>query len=99
MGYRIELSPEAGDHIAGLSARDRAIVLDAIGEQLAHEPSLPTRNRKPLRPNPVAQYRLRAGKLRVYYDVEETPRALVIVKAVGIKIRERVYVGGREIEL
>lgn len=99
MGYRIELSPEAGDHIAGLSARDRAIVLDAIGEQLAHEPSLPTRNRKPLRPNPVAQYRLWAGKLRVYYDVQETPRALVIVKAVGIKIRERVCVGGREIEL
>ena len=99
MGYRIELSPEAGDHIARLSARDRAIVLDAIGEQLAHEPSAPTRNRKPLRPNPVAQYRLRARNLRVYYDVEETPRALVIVKAVGIKIRERVYVGGREIDL
>jgi mRNA-degrading endonuclease RelE of RelBE toxin-antitoxin system len=54
---------------------------------------------EPLRPNPVAEYRLRAGKLRVYYDVEETPRPLVIVKAVGIKIRERVYVGGREIEL
>ena len=99
MGYRIELSPEAGDHIAGLSTRDRGIVLDAIGKQLAHEPTLPTRNRKPLRPNPVAQYRLRAGKLRVYYDAEETPRALVIVKAVGVKIRERVYVGGREIEL
>jgi hypothetical protein len=31
--------------------------------------------------------------------VEEIPRAVVIVKAVGIKIRERVYVGGREIEL
>jgi len=67
--------------------------------ELAHQPTLPTRNRMPLRPNPVAQYRLRAGRLRVYYDVEETPESLVIVKAVGIKIRERVYVGGREIEL
>ena len=99
MSYRIEVSPEAGDHIASLSARDRATVLDAIGKQLPHEPTRPTRSRKPLRPNPVAQYRLRAGKLRVYYDVDETPRARVIVKAVGIKIRERVCVGGREIEL
>jgi mRNA-degrading endonuclease RelE of RelBE toxin-antitoxin system len=99
VGYSIEVSPEAGDHIARLSARDRAIVLDAIGMHLAQEPKGPTRNRKPLRPNPVAEYRLRAGKLRVYYDVEETPRPLVIVRAVGTKIRERVYVGGREIEL
>jgi hypothetical protein len=29
----------------------------------------------------------------------KTPRGLVIVKAVGVKVRERVYVGGREIEL
>jgi mRNA-degrading endonuclease RelE of RelBE toxin-antitoxin system len=99
VGYRIEVSPEAGDHIARLSARDRAIVLDAIGAHLAQEPTRLARNRKPMRPNPVAQYRLRVGRLRVYYDIEETPRQLVIVKAVGIKIRERVYVGGREIEL
>lgn len=30
-------------------------------------------HRKPLRPNPVAQYRLRVGNLRVYHDVQEDP--------------------------
>jgi mRNA-degrading endonuclease RelE of RelBE toxin-antitoxin system len=47
----------------------------------------------------VAQYRLRVGELRVYYDVQETPERLVIVKAVGIKVRNRVHVGGKEIKL
>jgi hypothetical protein len=37
-----------------LTARQRSLVLDAIGKQLMHEPMVETRNRKPLRPNPVA---------------------------------------------
>jgi hypothetical protein len=55
--------------------------------QVAHQPTLETRHRKPMRPNPIAQYRLRVGELRV-----------VVVKAVGIKLR-RVYVGGKEVQL
>jgi mRNA-degrading endonuclease RelE of RelBE toxin-antitoxin system len=57
--YRIEFSPEADDHVASLRARDRAMLLDAVGRQLLYEPTRHTRHRKPLRPNPVAQYRLR----------------------------------------
>ena len=59
---------------------------------------MPTRHRKPLRPNPIAQYRLRVGSLRVYYDVL-APERLVLVKAVGFKVRDRVYVGGSEVKL
>ena len=70
-----------------------------IARQLAHQPTLQTRNRKPLRPNPVAQYRLRVGGLRVYYDVQGAPEGLVTVKAVGVKIRDQVYVGGKEVQL
>jgi mRNA-degrading endonuclease RelE of RelBE toxin-antitoxin system len=70
-----------------------------IARQLAHQPTVETRNRKPLRPNPVAQYRLRVGVLRVYYDVQEAPERLVVVKAVGVKARDKVYVGGKEIKL
>jgi len=33
------------------------------------------------------------------YDIEETPQAMVYIRAVGVKIRGRVYVGGEEIEL
>jgi hypothetical protein len=51
-----------------------------------------------MRPNPVAPWELRIGILRVYYDVEANP-PIVYVRAVGIKVRDRVRIGGEEIEL
>lgn len=66
--------------------------------ELVAQPTVETRRRKRMRPNPVAGYRLRVGDLRVYYDVNEA-ESLVLVKAVGIKVRNKVYVDGKEIEL
>lgn len=97
--YRIEFTPEAGEHVKDLSARERATLLDGVERQLLHEPTRETRNRKPLRPNPVAQYRLRLGSLRVYYDVDGGPPAVVLVRAVGVKVRQRVLIGGKEVML
>lgn len=67
--------------------------------QLAHQPRLRTRNRKPMEANPVASWELRIGRLRVYYEVSDTPEAVVTVRAVGLKDRNRVYIAGEEIEL
>ena len=39
-----------------LTARDRTTALAAIERQLTHEPLKETRNRKPLRPNPIAPW-------------------------------------------
>jgi hypothetical protein len=75
------------------------MVLDSVERQLAHVPAVETRNRKPMRPNPLAPWELRIGALRVYYDVEEEPVKLVAIRAVGIKKRNRVLIGGEEIEL
>jgi hypothetical protein len=36
--------------------------------------------------------------MRVYYDVEEEPKAVVKITAVGIKVRNRILIAGREIE-
>jgi len=58
-----------------------------------------TQNRKPLRPNPLASWELRIGDLRVYYDVEEDPEQLVLIAAIGIKIRNRVYIEGELYDL
>jgi hypothetical protein len=69
------------------------MVLDAVGTQLVHEPTVETRNRKPMRPNPVAPWELRIGNLRVYYDVETEPERVVYVRAAGIKLRNRVRIG------
>jgi hypothetical protein len=64
--YRIIYSPLAEDHLRLLTARQQSMVLDEVEQQLAHQPTNQTRNRKPLRPNPVAPWELRIGVLRVF---------------------------------
>ncbi|MBI1784273.1 hypothetical protein HYR69_03940 [Candidatus Sumerlaeota bacterium] len=93
MAYQIEYSPIAEDHLRALSARQRNIILDAVDEQLQHEPLVETRNRKPMRPNPIAPWELRVGDLRVYYDVEEGSAPKVLIRALGIKERDLVRIG------
>jgi mRNA-degrading endonuclease RelE of RelBE toxin-antitoxin system len=97
--YRIDYSPEAVDHLAALTARESRTVLDVVDRQLRHEPTRATRNRKVLRANSVAPWELRVGELRVYYEVREEPERVVVVKAVGVKDRDRVRIGGEEVEL
>lgn len=82
-----------------MTAQQRATVLDAIERQLTGEPLAETRNRKPLRPNPIAPWELRVGELRVFYDVGVEPPGLVRVLAVGVKEGGVLRIGGREIQL
>lgn len=99
MPYAIEYSPETIGHLRALTARQRTQVLDAVEQQLRYEPNVETRNRKPMRPNPLAPWELRIGDLRVYYDVEDIPKPRVSIRAVGIKDRNRVLIGNEEIQL
>jgi mRNA-degrading endonuclease RelE of RelBE toxin-antitoxin system len=99
LAYRIEYSPATHEHLRVLTARQRTIVFDGVDKQLAHQPTVETRNRKPMRPNPVAPWELRLGQLRVYYDIQEEPEPLVTVEAIGIKLRDRVRIGEEEIDL
>lgn len=48
--------------------------------------------------NPLARYELRIGDLRVYYEVDER-RRVVEIRAVGVKDRNRVLIGGEEVDL
>jgi mRNA-degrading endonuclease RelE of RelBE toxin-antitoxin system len=97
--YQIEWDPETEEHLAWLSARDEAIVLRAVPVQLAHQPTVRTRNRKPMEANLFGSWELRTGRLRVYYEVSEEPEPMVTIRAVAIKDRERVYIAGEEIKL
>ena len=72
---------------------------DTPQRRLAYEPTVENRNRKRLRPNPVAPWELRVGHLRVNFDVEEEPRRMVTIHAVGTKDRSRLLIGGEEVEL
>ena len=96
--YVIEYSPPSREHLAALSAGQRASVLDEVDVQLLHQPTVVTRNRKPLQPNPLARFELRIAELRVYYEVNEERRR-VEIRAVGIKDRDRVFIGGEGIDL
>ncbi len=99
MAYQIVYAPETEHHLRSLDARQSSRVFDAVDEQLAHQPTMETRNRKPMRPNPLAPWELRVGELRVYYDVEEDPEQRTLILAVGVKVRDRVIIGGEEIQL
>lgn len=74
-------------------------MIAAIEEKLVHEPKKETRNRKKMRPNPIASCELRVGETRVYYDPFDEPEAWVLVVAIGVKIRNQVKIGDEVIEL
>jgi mRNA-degrading endonuclease RelE of RelBE toxin-antitoxin system len=99
VAYGIEITDEADEHLKELKAGERRAVLLAIYQRLPHEPTVERRNRKRMRPNPVAPWALRVGKLRVYYEVTTEPDPLVTVRAIGIKDGTRVTIGGVEVDL
>ena len=96
--YRVEYSSEVIGHLRVLTTRQQVTVLGQVDTQLAHQPHVETRNRKPMRPNPVAPWELRIGEFRVYYQVRDNPERIVQVLAVGIKRRDQVWIGGRAVE-
>ena len=73
------------------------MIVDEVETQLAHEPLVETRNRKRLRPNPIAPWELRVKDMRVFYEVDEP--GVVTILAIGTKRGSRLYIEGEEIEL
>ena len=99
MAYRIQFTNSAEEHFSDLTAREQAMVLNAVKVQLRHEPTKETRNRKPLRPNPLAPWELRVNSLRVFYEVDALQSNLVNVLAIGIKRGNQLIVSGQEIKI
>jgi mRNA-degrading endonuclease RelE of RelBE toxin-antitoxin system len=97
VAYKIRFTESAEEHFAQLTARQQVILLDAVKVQLRYEPLRETRNRKPLRPNPLAPWELRVGSLRVFYEVDALEPDLVNVLAIGVKRENRLIVAGKEI--
>jgi mRNA-degrading endonuclease RelE of RelBE toxin-antitoxin system len=88
--YTIEFAAGVAEDLADLRAYDRQQILDRIEEQLTHEPAQVSRNRKPIpglvppweHQEPV--WELRIGEHRVFYDVDEAARR-VVVRAIRAK--------------
>ncbi len=112
MGYEIEFAASVKPQLEGLSANHRTEVLQAIENQLIHEPLVETRNRKRLRPNPFAPWELRVGAHRVFYDVKEAKdtetkstdrpsefKGKVYILAIGHKTGNVLRISGKEVQL
>lgn len=88
--YTIEYTEGVAGDLADLRAYERAQILDRIEEQLTHEPTRQTRNKKILMGlvppweyvEPVGE--LRVGRYRVFYDVDEAS-VVVAVRAIRYK--------------
>ncbi|MGB8644097.1 MAG: hypothetical protein WCF84_02590 [Anaerolineae bacterium] len=99
MAYTIDFAASVKEQLQSLSARQQVMLFDAIDLQLVHEPLKETRNRKPMRPNPLAPWELRVDNLRVFYEVAAYEPNVVRILAVGEKRGNKLYVGGKELQL
>jgi mRNA-degrading endonuclease RelE of RelBE toxin-antitoxin system len=88
MPFNIEFDPPALDELRDIRVFDRRRIEQAIEEQLTHEPTSRTRNRKMLAgvQSPPASdlplWELRVGDFRVLYHVVED---VVFVRAIRAK--------------
>ena len=93
--YQIEFTPEALDDLQLFRKPEQKQIIEGIEVQLKHEPQVETRNRKMLRPNEVAEWELRLGKYRVFYNVHDQVM-IVSIGAVGFKIGNLLFIRGEE---
>ncbi len=77
---------------------EQAAIFDRIEKQLRSQPTNETRNRKRLRPNQVAEWELRVGKYRVFYEVDVAANA-VEIELVGYKEGNKLFVRDKEYRL
>ena len=101
--YTLVYAPEVKQHLRAIERQHYALIRETIQERLLLEPDAETRNRKPLR-QPAgfeADWELRFGpdnRFRVFYEIDRENRKVYIL-AVGIKQRDRLFIGGEEVQL
>ena len=93
MPLKITITEDAERQFRSLPVRDQRILEAAILSRLEHQPTTRTKAIKRLRPNPLAEFELRAGDLRALYNVEEEE---VVVLIVGRKVGNKLIVEGEE---
>ena len=91
------------NHLKSIDAKYDSLIREKIEEQLRFEPGVETKNREPLRPPApwAAQWEIRFGpdnRFRALYDIDEEAR-MVQIMAIGEKQRDRLFIGGEEVQL
>lgn len=101
--YLLVYAPDVKRHLRAVERQHYSLIREAIQEQLLFEPDAETRNRKPLRQPAVfeAEWELRFGpdhRFRVFYEIDRENRKVYIL-AIGVKERDRLFIGGEEVQL
>lgn len=101
--FELCFAPEVVDHLVVIEHKYRSLIQKTLDEQLVYEPDRQTRNRKPVeQPAPfAATWELRFGpgnRIRVFYEVDRVERVVWIL-AIGVKDRERLFIGVEEFKL
>lgn len=101
--FTLEFAPETVDHLDAIERKYQRLIEKTIDEQLSYTPERETRNRKPLeRPTSFgATWELRFGAnncFRVFYEVNAAEQVVEIL-AIGVKEGDRLFVGGKEIQI
>lgn len=101
---RFELcyAPETLSHLDAIERKHHGLIEKTLDQRLSYTPERATRNRKPLeRLGPFgATWELRFGPknwLRVFYEVR-TGAQTVEILAIGVKERNRLFIGRGEFE-
>ncbi len=101
--FQLVYDSEVARHLAAIERKHFGLIQRTIAQQLRSEPEVETRNRKPLlRPGVFGTaWELRFGprnRFRVFYRTDEDAREVHIL-AIGVKVGNRLLVGGEEFEV
>jgi len=96
MKFWITFTPGANEDMKHLTSFEQRLVIAAIKSYLQTDANVESRRRKNLRPNELALWELRAGKYRVFYDLENETVKIV---AIGYKEHNDLFIRGRRVKL
>jgi len=100
--FEIIYSEDVFGHLKAIDKKYWSLVKQKIEEQLFNEPDIDSKNRKPLSKSPIDDHwELRFGhqnSFRVFYKIDYITTEVLIL-AVGIKIKDKLYIGKKEIKL
>jgi mRNA-degrading endonuclease RelE of RelBE toxin-antitoxin system len=101
--YTLIYPPAVSDHLKSIDVKYHGLIQEKVEEQLLGEPGVETRNQKPLRQPAAcsARWEIRFGpgnRFRVLYDIDEVAHEVYIL-AIGQKERDRLLVGGEDVEI
>ena len=101
--FGLVYASQVKDHLKAIERKHYGLIRQEIEVQLRFEPEVETRNRKPLKRAVSfgAEWEARFGpnnRFRVFYEVDRDG-GVVYILAIGVKVRDRLYIGGEEVEL